>query len=85
MYEAFDDFLAMETWYTREHFDYKRFFIALNKVVTEPKFNADELGRYMRQKKNVAQDDEGNTLNIDIDHYVASAWAVREYLKANNL
>lgn len=85
MYEAFDNFLAMDTWHTRHPLDEKRFFIALNKVVTEPKFNADELGRYMREKKNVARDDEKNTFNADIDHYVAAAWAVREYLKANNL
>lgn len=85
MYQAFDDFLAMDTWYTRHPLDEKRFFVALSKVVSDPKFSADELGRYMRQKKNVAQDDQQNTFNIDIDHYVAAAWAVRDYLKANKL
>jgi hypothetical protein len=85
MYQAFDDFLAMDTWHTREHYDYKRFFVALSKVVSDPKFSADELGRYMRDKKNVARDDEENPFNADIDHYVAAAWAVRDYLKANKL
>jgi hypothetical protein len=84
-YEAFDNFLNVDTWHTRHPNDEARFFIALGKVINDPQFNADRLGEYMREKKCVSRDDAKNTFNFDIDHYVAAAWAVRGYLKANRL
>ena len=85
LYEAFDDFLHVDTWHTRHPNDEERFFVALEKVVKIPKFNPDDLGEYMRQKKRVSRDDEQLHFNTAIDHYVAAAWAVKDYLKANRL
>jgi hypothetical protein len=85
LYAAFDNFLGVETWHTRHPSDEQRFFIALNKVVTDPKFNPDNLGQYMREKKGILRDDGEHAFNVAIDHYVAAAWAVKDYLKANNL
>ena len=85
MYAAFDNFLAVGTWHTRHPLDEQRFYKALHQVVTDPKFNPDKLGEYMREKKRVSRDDAGNTFNATIDQYVSAAWAVKDYLKANNL
>jgi hypothetical protein len=85
LYEAFDKFLNTDTWHTRHAYDEERFFIALEKVIKDPQFNPDRLGEYMREKKNVSRDDAENAFNFDIDHYVAAAWAVKDYLKANGL
>jgi hypothetical protein len=39
LYEAFDNFFATDTWHTRHPSAERRFFIALNQVATDPKFN----------------------------------------------
>jgi hypothetical protein len=85
MYEAFDKFLQADTWHTRHPSDEERFFVALEKVVKKPGFNPDDLGEYIRQKKALSRDDEENSFNIATDHYVAAAWAVKDYLRANRL
>jgi hypothetical protein len=85
LYEAFDNFLNVDTWHTRHANDEHRFFVALCQVIDNPKFNPDEMGEYMRQKKRVSRDDEQMHFNVAIDFYVAAAWAVKGYLKANRL
>ena len=85
LYEAFDNFLNLDTWHTNHANDDERFFLALGEVIDNPKFNPDELGEYMRQKKRVYRDDEQIHFNSAIDRRVAAAWAVKEYLKANKL
>jgi hypothetical protein len=85
LYEAFDRFLSVDTWHTRHPSDEERFFIALKMVVTDLTFNPDNMGEYFRQKKKVSRDDEEHPFNYSIDHYVAAAWAVKDYLKANKL
>ena len=77
--------MAVDTWHTSHPFDEERFFKALHQIVREPNFNPDEMGEYMRQKVGVSQDDDDNTYNQAIDGYVAAAWAVKDYLKANGL
>jgi hypothetical protein len=84
MYQAFDKFLNVDTWHTRHPNDEGRFFVVLHSVVGNPDFNPDSLGEYMRQKKNVSRDDKEHGFNYAIDHYVAAAWAVRDYLKATS-
>jgi hypothetical protein len=85
LYETFDNFLNVDTWHTRHPFDEQRFFIELHKVIKDPQFNPDNLAEYIREKKNVSRDDRENLLNVAIDDYVAAAWAVKDYLKANRL
>ena len=85
LYDVFDKFLAVSTWHTRHPSDEQRFFTVLASVVKDPRFNPDELGEYFRQKKAVSRDDESNFFKVAIDDYVAKAWAVKDYLKANGL
>jgi hypothetical protein len=75
MYEIFDRFLRIDTWHTHHPSDRERFFQALARIVNNPKFSPDELGRYMRGKVNSA-------FEPYIRDYISAAWAVREYLEA---
>jgi hypothetical protein len=77
MYDAFDSFLAGSTWHTLHASDEERFLTALNKVVTTPGFNPEEMGEYMRQKVGARNAD----IDSAIDRYTSDAWAVYTYLK----
>lgn len=85
MYEAFDAFLAVDTWHTGHPSDGERFYKVLHEVVQKPGFNPDQMGQHMREKLGVPIDDEDHPFNSAIDRYVAAAWAVKEYLQANSL
>ena len=82
MYDAFDSYLDVETWHTPHALDGRRFFRALDRVVGSPDFNPDEMGRYMREKKGVSNNDTGHPFYPVIEGRVSDAWAVREYLQA---
>jgi hypothetical protein len=82
MYRAFDTFLAINTWHTTHPNDEKRFFQALSGVVKNDKFNPDEMGEYMKQKTRGRASKEDHPYRHAISHYVAAAWAVRDYLRA---
>jgi hypothetical protein len=83
MYEAFNSFLATDTWHTAN--DEERFFKALALEVGKPDFNADSMGAYMRSRCGIHRYDDVNVaFNHAIDRYVAAAWAVREYLRATS-
>lgn len=73
MYDAFDDFLAHDTWHTSHDLDGARFYRAPNTVVREPDFSADAMGDHFRSVK-------GSGFDQAIDRYVAQAWSVRDYL-----
>lgn len=81
MYEAFDKFLARDTWHTSHPLDEREFYRCLHEVVHSPNFNPDQMGEYFRQKKAVSQD-HLNPLADAIDRWVGDAWAVRGYLEA---
>lgn len=83
MYQVFDPFLAVSTWHTRHPSDETRFFLALQKAVRDPAFNADQMGDYMRNAIGVAAGSGG--LAQSIDQYVTDAWAVRTYLEATGV
>lgn len=85
MYEVFDSFLSKDTWHTRHDFDELRFFISLKKVVKNPDFDPDKMGEYMREKAGIPLDDDENVASLAILHYVAEAWAVKDYLIATDL
>jgi hypothetical protein len=53
--------------------------------ITNPRFDSEYLGEYMRQKVGVSRDDPENAFNFAIDNYVRAAWAVKDYLEANSL
>jgi len=67
LYEALDNFLNTGTWHTIHPNDHERFFVALEKVIKDSKFNPDQLGEYMPQKKHVSRDDGQIHFNSAID------------------
>lgn len=50
MYQAFDKFLARNTWHTMHPIDEKVFFLCLSTVVMDSKFSPEAMGEYMLQK-----------------------------------
>ncbi len=84
MYEAFDAFLRVPTWYTRHPNDKQRFFCALRTVVGEPDFHPDDFGDYMDRKREEPNSAQANLTQEAYDeardHYVQAAWAVKGYL-----
>ena len=84
MYEAFDSFLATDTWHTGHATDEKRFFEALALEVSKPDFNPDGMGAYMRAKRGIHRYDVNVAFNRAIDGYIAAAWAVRRYLEVTS-
>ncbi len=83
MYQVFDGFLTTDTWYKDHPNDNERFYSALDKVVRNPDFSAENLGNYIRAKKNILRDNEDHReFSSAADKLVSNAWAVREYLQA---
>ena len=50
MYEAFDSFIRVETWQTRQPGDDERFHLALGKVVWSNNFDPDQMANYLRKE-----------------------------------
>lgn len=85
MYQAFDNFLAVDTWHTTHPLDEKRFFRALDRIVRESAFNADAMASYMREKVGISPNEEKDDSRAEaIDRYTSAAWAVRGYLDATS-
>jgi hypothetical protein len=74
MYEVFDEFLATQAWRNRHSADEERFYCALRIIVTDPRFNAQDMRRYMLR---AAPGDEET-----INHYVSLAEVVSAYVRA---
>lgn len=74
MYEAMDNYLKVETWHTSHPLDDERFYKALSTIVREPKFSAEAMGEYMREKTGVHGANEDNEVFADvIDRRVTEA------------
>jgi len=81
MYEVFDKFLASDTWLNHRPQDEDSFYKALNRIVRNDAFDADDMAEYMFQKANVVPGtDEARTMAID--RLQQDAWAVRDFLHA---
>jgi hypothetical protein len=81
VYQAFDEFLDVETWHTTHALDEERFYRALDKVVRDKDFNSEEMATYMCQKFSVSRGG-GNHFSEAIERYTDSASAVRGFLEA---
>lgn len=81
MYEELNGFLRHETWYSGHDYDEQRFYQALSKIVRLEGFNADQMGEYIRDKKNVATRDGSHPFEAVIDELILKAHAVRDYLR----
>lgn len=83
VYEALDSFLNVATWHTSHDYDLERFYKALDKIVSNPAFNADQIGEYIKGKfpERFAADDAEMYWDPIKDDLVQKAWAVRDYLK----
>ena len=49
MYDAFDGFIRVGTWQTRQPSDEERFHLALGKVVWSDDFDPEDRGSYFAQ------------------------------------
>ncbi len=74
MYDVFDSFISIDTWHTDHPNDEQRFYLALNKVVRNPGFNADDLCAWLKSK--VAP-----SMHEYVVPWHSRAWAVRDFLK----
>lgn len=80
-YNAFDPFLARDTWHTTHALDDGVFYRCLHTVVELPDFSPEEMGNHIRTAKGI--DSEDHHFAKRVDDLVGNAWAVREYLRAN--
>jgi len=74
MYDAFDSFIRLGTWQTRQPSDEERFHLALGKVVWSNDFDPDQMADYLREKLNLPED-RGSYFAQTIDRYCDDAWA----------
>jgi hypothetical protein len=88
MYEAFDAFLRIPTWYTRHPNDEERFFLALATLVRDPQFDPDSFGQHIDQKRERGEQAQARLREEDYfiarDHYVHAARAVQRYLRVTS-
>lgn len=63
MYEAFESFIKVQTWYTRHPSDEERFYIALSKVVWSKDFSPEGMASYLRKKLNLSPNDHKNLIS----------------------
>ena len=84
MYEALDAFLNVETWDSLQWVDEGLFFIALDKIVRNPGFNAEKMGDYIAQKyfKKYGVKADAEQLDKIQTHYERAAQNVQRYLRA---
>jgi len=85
MYDAFDSFIRVGTWQTRQPSDEERFHLALGKVVWSNDFDPDRMADYLREKLHLPPEDRGSYFAQTIDKYCDDAWAVKNFLKYNNV
>jgi hypothetical protein len=85
MYEEFDNFINVSTWYTRHACDEQRFHEALYQVVWSDKFNADDMAEYFRTKLKIALEDHESHFAKAVDRYCEDAWAISDFIKHNKI
>lgn len=81
MYEIFDSYLGRDTWHVGHAGDDGAFFSALSEAMKNQDFNSDEMGEYMRARKNVAYEDRESGFALAIQNRVSDAWAITGFSK----
>lgn len=82
MYDAMDNYLNIDSWHTSHPLDHKRFYKTLSTIVREPKFSAEKMGEYMRDKTGVHGANEDNEVFVNvIDRRVTEAYAIHEFVR----
>ncbi|OHD05054.1 hypothetical protein [Sphingopyxis sp. RIFCSPHIGHO2_12_FULL_65_19] len=76
-----DSYLDVDTWHTSHPLDDQRFYKALSKIVRDPKFSPEAMGEYIRDKKGVSRDDNGDVFNNVIDRRITEAYAIQEFVR----
>ena len=76
-----DGFLNVDTWHTFHPLDEQRFYIALSKIISDPKFNVAKMADEIRARghKDGLMDD---VIERNVEHYENAAIAVDGYLQA---
>jgi hypothetical protein len=62
-----------------------RFHLALGKVVWSNDFDPDQMADYLREKLSLPPEDRGSYFAQTIDRYCDDAWAVKNFLRYNNV
>jgi hypothetical protein len=85
MYEAFDAFIGVDTWHTGHAFDEERFYMCLYNVIWEPGFDPDGMALYLRDFKNISNDDYESAFAKDVERLRSQAWVVYDFIKHNSV
>jgi len=80
MYDVFNNFLNVETWYKDHPNDNERFYHALSKVIDNEDFSPDAMAEHMHTYKNVTPDDD-TEFSRRIEELQSAAWHIRDYRK----
>lgn len=80
MYEAFDDFLRVTTWYTGHPSDKARFYCALRNVVQHADFSPYRMADYFREKGRESLSTEA--LEAAVTEYERDAGVIQAYESA---
>lgn len=79
MYDAFDRYLARETWFTGHDLEDREFNACLALVVDHPDFSPEKMGEYMTA--HVGHDDKDGVYSKAIDRRIGEAYAIRDFLR----
>ena len=76
-----DGFLNVGTWHTFHPNDQERFYIALNRIVRDPKFDVAKMAEEIRARgyKDGLREDY---IEQNVDKYIEAASVVDAYLRA---
>ncbi len=76
MYQALDAFLRAPAWYANRPTERRRFFQAIDVIVRDPNFDAENLAEYLMQRA------DNPRLNHIARSLAAEALSVRDFLIA---
>ena len=85
MYEAFDSFIKVDTWYTGHPCDEGRFYQALNLVVSSEEFDPEKMATYLQNTRGRSAKEDGSYFALAIDDFRARAQVVRDFISFNGL
>lgn len=80
MYNVMDSYLQVGTWYSLHPLDEKRFFVALNNIIDDPKFSAEDMGSYMYNYFNLNPNDDDNAFVKTIRRLISKATTIKDFL-----
>lgn len=80
MYDAFNQFLNVDTWHTHHPSDDYRFYSALSTVINEPSFSPDDMAGYMYSYHGLDSADN-SAFSHRVESLRGAARHIQDYLK----